>query len=60
MGDYYYKEIPVEEAYKLCCFRLKNKFMTTDEELRKWISDDISKMMPLETPQWRYYWFDDF
>lgn len=50
-GDYYYKEMPIEKAEKLCGVDLSDtKTIDTEDQIKRFIEKKIATRMPFDAP----------
>ena len=57
LGDYYYEEVPVEEAIDIV-FRKIPVECKNEQDIDKFISENINTQIPLNQPQW-LIWFQE-
>lgn len=58
-GDYYYQETNPEETIEYCFQRIP-KEIKDEKDLEKLINEDINVEMPLDKPQWRMYYQENY
>lgn len=52
LGDMYYQELDLDDVMKTQVVLLPENHLKSKEDLEKFMSENISKPMPLDRPQW--------
>lgn len=61
LGDYYYKELPLQEAIDYTFRRVPDGVvLNSDEDINKFVENNLNLEMPLNKPQWTIWWQDKF
>lgn len=55
-GDYYYKEVSIDEALEYCCQKVpKSEEFKNEADIDKFVERHINEVMPLNKPQWQMF-----
>ena len=57
LGDYYYKDMPLEEAVQHAVKRVPSNIkMESEDDINKFIESTINEELPLNRPRWELWW----
>lgn len=54
-GDYYYKKMSLEETWEKCLVVNKDGMLKDQDDINRYIQENINVKMPLDGPLWRVY-----